>query len=97
MIWESSFGCWILSPNICFENFGIGMAFLHEKTMFGKEKNNLDVSNSMLGSELLSITAGWSGNWPASHYFIHLVKMLICFSISSGKVVIIFDLFVFLF
>ena len=52
-------GCRILSPNIYLETFGNGTAFLHEKTMFGKDKTTCtypsqcsEASCSILNREL---------------------------------------------
>ena len=87
LYWESSSGYWVLSHNIYFGNSGIGLAFLPKKTAFGKEETTCTYPSQQIC---------WSGNWPASHYFFHLVKMLKCVSISSGKVVNIFHLFIFL-
>ena len=79
---------WILLPDICFENFGIGLGFLHAKVAFGKEKTTFTYPGQQIC---------WSGNWLAFHYFFHLVKMLKCFSLFSGNLGIIFYLFIFLF
>jgi len=77
-------GVVIFSQNISFENFGIGFAVLHEKTAFRKEETAFTYPSQQIC---------WFGNWPASHYFYHLIKMLNCFWTSSGKVVNIFHLF----
>ena len=102
---DSDIGNHAFSVGFCRQIFVLKLWHCHgillEKTMSGKENTTCtypsqcsEASCSLFNSQ---ITAGWSGTWPASHYFIHLVTLLICFSISSGKVVIIFDLFVFLF
>jgi len=86
--WESSSGCCDFFAKYFIWKLWHWLRSLHEKTAFRKEETAFTYPSQQIC---------WFGNWPASHYFYHLIKMLNCFWTSSGKVVNIFHLFIFWF